>query len=751
MVKVLGGGLEFAPPLGSTTRRRTLKTLWPPFPEKDLSSTKPRRKSLELIGNSSEKKVSSRRSLFDNGKIPLSFRSLGSKSRNDQDRADESKNDQVEEKKLAVSLEGMNLLSNTKKKGFQRVSSEKLQNEEAEDEEHLVNSNDETQRKGLKVPPSPRPPTHIIFTEEKYPDIYFPSGQQLPPQKGGAKKFRRTNYRIRYDGPTTLNFDMFPLMDIPEQDDRFRSQNASGALKIPIRRTGLPRMPGRRYVYNDDLPSRPRRSHDDDSEDFSVDHDDNCLPSDYSADLAPKQKVNSRRPDVWMTPLDDEDKQEKKWMVKRVWYAEEKDERETKYTVDQDNLHSSIRKLFGSPTDKEGDGDSNAAQWYIQKIYDIEGEQSLSELEVQCTEMDMKKEIQVILEEADQNSFSGTDKHNDDLAQAPDLDNTSLALVNNEAGNDDTEERNTDHSLNSSPLLNHEPVENVQKRFLEMVMPSRQKLPPPKGRKKGRSTYYQIRYKGPTLLQIDDIYGPLLDIPEEDNRFESEMKNGGMKRPMREMGPPRRPDRGSTDAMPSRPRRSLEDDGYSLDDDEMDHRGPDIWMKLIQAKNPKEDQKWKVKRVWNLEGMDEKEEEHTVHNDNLLPTIRYLFGLPVEDASEAVCLNGVINDDDKSAPFYMKRVYHYKGEIEEIQIEVQFNAKEMENEMNAIKKESKNAPRRKKYSRKAKTTTTWSPDAGRSSEKEKKALRILPWEKKANVSKKQEEPNKEIKMWWWEE
>eukprot|EP00980_Cylindrotheca_fusiformis_P030909 scaffold25625_cov88-Cylindrotheca_fusiformis.AAC.1 len=101
-------------------------------------------------------------------------------------------------------------------------------------------------------------------------------------------------------------------------------------------------------------------------------------------------------------------------------------------------------------------------------------------------------------------------------------------------------------SLESSPQLSI-PNETAEVGLRMITLPRGQKLPPPKERKKGRRTNYQIQYGGPTLLKVSEIF----DIPEEDHRFQHCRSNDTM------MAMPNRRishGTGCKDSVPSRPR-----------------------------------------------------------------------------------------------------------------------------------------------------------------------------------------------------
>jgi hypothetical protein len=185
--------------------------------------------------------------------------------------------------------------------------------------------------------------------------------------------------------------------------------------------------------------------------------------------------------------------------------------------------------------------------------------------------------------------------------------------------------------------------------FAEIILPSGQRLPPPKGRKKQRRTNYRISYQGPTLLRLVDVYGNLMEIPEVDNRFSTGLGDERpLMKPLRRVGDRRSQDQSTTrsrdvaatDPSPlcPTPRRWRDDveedvfvnklaDDHSMSDDEVfGGKRPDIWITPLKSFDGS--RKWKVKRVWDVEDVDDKEPEYEVDHSNLMSSIRDLLGVP---------------------------------------------------------------------------------------------------------------------------
>jgi hypothetical protein len=788
-LKSLGAGLQFTPPLeANTARRRTLKTAWPPVAPNIPSAKSKTKRCLDIV-RTQPGLTKARRSISDNGKVPfgpfplsdsqhkpasnLSDSQHKSTSAVDYDKSlSPKKPEQAEE-----TLMNMSSSSSTFEFGSDDANDTKESNPLADAGEmtecsfsqrlrdkHAANASDSTNERHEGNQSSPQ---HALAADDRLQDIFLPSGQKLPRQTTRQKKRHGTNYRIRYDGPTTLNLSLngrlmdIPEIDVPERDGRFESSQSDRSMQMPKRRNSSTM--GRGRDGTDSMPSQPRRSYDDDSL-----SDEDALADDIvDRTLEPKSK---HMPDIWIAPLANEDPSERKWMLKRVWYVEEMDEKEEEQTVDHEELVTSIQKLCGVPdVDNYNlqvtDEGSVSSPWFIQKIYDIEGEQANWEEEVVCTTDAMVKEMNIISKEADHTvrelEFESLDDsdHDNLVPPPPNLsdDDTSVASE-------------TDHFLEkeqikgSNPKLSpasYQPTEATESRLPMIVLPRGQKLPPPKGRKKRRRTNYQIQYDGPTLLRVHDMF----DIPEEDNRFQSDdVNDGAMARPARRTS--------GKDAMPSRPRRSYDDDydsdeepaaGMVDNEDSTDDHGiieiqeskgksyrPDVWVTPFKIEKPEDKLIWKIRRVWDEEVFNEKEEEHAVDDRELFVRVRELFGVPPE--------LGVENPEGGSdfAPFVMKRIYDIDGEIEVIEEGTTFSLETLRIEMVFLSEEAKRAELRWQRSPIAETKNKPKPAGiakkvnGPSVTESKEAKggmlgRILPWRKKVISKVKQ---NVTVKLWW---
>jgi hypothetical protein len=174
--------------------------------------------------------------------------------------------------------------------------------------------------------------------------------------------------------------------------------------------------------------------------------------------------------------------------------------------------------------------------------------------------------------------------------------------------------------------------------YADIVLPSGQRLPRPKGRKKTRRTNYRISYQGPTLLRLEDVYGNLMEIPEVDNRFSTGLcDERPLMKPLRGGGDAESHHKSVSrhhhvvgkDSQPSYPtrRRCGEDDvddDHSMSEDEPNEpfvgNRPDVWITPLKSFNGS--RTWKVKRVWGVDLVDDEEPEYEVDHSFLMASIR---------------------------------------------------------------------------------------------------------------------------------
>eukprot|EP00980_Cylindrotheca_fusiformis_P016454 scaffold4903_cov125-Cylindrotheca_fusiformis.AAC.1 len=421
-------GQKFAPSLDATrVRRRSLKTTWPPV-AKNTSKTKS--KSCQGRIQTQTGLTKARRSIFDKGTVPtgpLEFSDSLHTPRSCHER--KSLNPERPESKGTFSIlsPGSSIDGSTVGKNSERTESNHsrdaeeftgalVQGKEIDQPIDAPGSTSESEDLKSSVP------QHVFAANERLPVIVLPSGQKLPPPRKGRSRRRRTSYRIRYGGPTTLNLDVYgPLIDIPEDipehDFRFDPSCRDGLMKMPQRissqngcnRDTMLRLPSRRA-------SSPTRYEGDSSDSIpsQTSAGEGSMPAEItiedlnSAESSPEANYR-KSPDIWMTPLANDDPEEGRWMLKRVWYIEDMDEKEEAYIVDRQEMIPSIQRLCGVPSDPSDlpeDCAMNTTEegnvltpWLIQKIFDIEGVQANSEREVACTADEMKKEIFTILDE----------------------------------------------------------------------------------------------------------------------------------------------------------------------------------------------------------------------------------------------------------------------------------------------------------------------------------------------------------------
>jgi hypothetical protein len=260
------------------------------------------------------------------------------------------------------------------------------------------------------------------YEDATHHDFVLPSGQKLPKgsaQMYGKKKRRRTNYRIRYTGTTSLRMeDVYGnLMSVSELSDRFVNPTNGDAPPCPPRRparsphaiTGrkdvdtMPSRPMHRRYDGDEendadtAPRMPSRRFDSDSDlsDFSSEgqeYEDNKYYEAYYSHDDP-------RPDVWITPIPGANPKDRKWKVKRVWNVGQVDDQEIEHDVKNQDLMDFVRTLLGvAPKEAASESNNESSKntvpcWHIQKCYDVDGEVETSEAEATVAEDGMIQEI----------------------------------------------------------------------------------------------------------------------------------------------------------------------------------------------------------------------------------------------------------------------------------------------------------------------------------------------------------------------
>ena len=96
----------------------------------------------------------------------------------------------------------------------------------------------------------------------------------------------------------------------------------------------------------------------------------------------------------------------------------------------------------------------------------------------------------------------------------------------------------------------------------------------------------------------------------------------------------------------------------SLGDDELQHKRPDVWATPCQGPtSPSQKKPWRVKRVWNVDQIDEHEEEHIVQDGRLMDKVRELLRVPCEGANDEY--------DPSDSHWRFNKVYDLNGEVQE--------------------------------------------------------------------------------------
>jgi hypothetical protein len=137
------------------------------------------------------------------------------------------------------------------------------------------------------------------------------------------------------------------------------------------------------------------------------------------------------------------------------------------------------------------------------------------------------------------------------------------------------------------------------------------------------------------------------------------------------------------DSSPMRPSRALYDDWsddesyYSSGEEEegattrkkdkhkvRGQKRPDVWVTPMDSETTAPtDGKWRVKRVWNVAAVDEREMEHSVDDNELMNKVKVLLGVPSEPARNG---DGMLSSryDSSASKWSVKKVYDVDGEIQ---------------------------------------------------------------------------------------
>ena len=199
-------------------------------------------------------------------------------------------------------------------------------------------------------------------------------------------------------------------------------------------------------------------------------------------------------------------------------------------------------------------------------------------------------------------------------------------------------------------------------------------------------TSYRIRYDGPTTLEnLEAIYN-LPPVPDVDDRFNASgpLQDSNPKLPIQE--------KMKTDSAPNAPpRRALSISSGSFDTDLLSlnttKSRPDVWITPLSGTQPA-DAVWKVKRVWEVEAVDEAEEEHSVHNLDLFNKIKTLVGAPESPEAHSATPAGDTIPTMPSRVWHMQTVVEKQGEIENLEPERDFEEEELKDNIPKMNEEA---------------------------------------------------------------
>ncbi|KAL3925812.1 MAG: hypothetical protein SGILL_000160 [Bacillariaceae sp.] len=205
-----------------------------------------------------------------------------------------------------------------------------------------------------------------------------------------------------------------------------------------------------------------------------------------------------------------------------------------------------------------------------------------------------------------------------------------------------------------------------------------------------QQTTYRIRYDGPTELEnLNKIYG-LPPVPDHDDRFEPLSPSDGA---------PTQPSRSKPDSLPSAPRREsslegLDDTSFCEEQVKAMKSRPDVWITPFEG-DEVSNAVWKVKRVWEVEEEDEKEQIHSVHNTDLFTKIKTLVGAPDSPSYSSSPVGGTKENlpvDEiprrPSRSWHVLSVVERNGRIDDLEPEKEFADDEMEENIGVIAEEA---------------------------------------------------------------
>ena len=199
-------------------------------------------------------------------------------------------------------------------------------------------------------------------------------------------------------------------------------------------------------------------------------------------------------------------------------------------------------------------------------------------------------------------------------------------------------------------------------------------------------TSYRISYHGRTTLDLEGY----------NNKEERFQPVGGTPD-----GAPNLPSRPSrvADSVPQTPQRRPAPDDMSFDEAlsidcstgmETTRSRPDVWITALSGENSQE-LMWNVKRVWDLESEDEKEQEHSVHTTGLFSKIKTLVGAPDSDDSDVESNyddTTTITEDQKDGmpqlprrAWQMQKVVERRGKLQEVEAKLELNTKQFDEQV----------------------------------------------------------------------
>lgn len=187
-------------------------------------------------------------------------------------------------------------------------------------------------------------------SQEVLVNISLSPGHNLPKPKG-YKKHRRISYRIRFGIPDLENSDDQDVNDCDSDGKDVSKGEGAGSRGGGIRGICGFNRSSDWVSWEKSVTETTKIDREDEDRENGDIIDEN--DTHYTTDEQSEKKSDTscggyHHPDVWVTPIKSKDGS-RKWIAKRVWDIEDKDDEEPEYLVDHLCLMDGVRGLMGIP------------------------------------------------------------------------------------------------------------------------------------------------------------------------------------------------------------------------------------------------------------------------------------------------------------------------------------------------------------------------------------------------------------------